>query len=206
MRRLAQGVLLMAALVAVTAGPAGADPEIGLSRDGTSWASSLGAPLFDSGIRWVPGDSRVASFFVRNESADPAELSVDVLGSRIDSLLDTGDVTISAQGGSGGWREISTAGTHQLVSDVAARSGAAARVSVKVDFDPASTNMSMRRDLDLRFRVRLIQAAVAVDDDNGLLPGTGAPALWPAFIGLALLAGGLSLTSRRRERNHHVQS
>ena len=63
-----------AALILLTATPAVAADEIGLSSDGFSWGSTLPQPLFDPAFRWVPGDRETASFWVRNQSGDGALL------------------------------------------------------------------------------------------------------------------------------------
>ncbi len=192
-------VVALMVLVMGAASSAAADTEIGLSVDGATWAPSLTVPLLDSGIRWVPGDTRSATFYVRNQSGDPATLSVDVLGTALHSLLDTGDLTVSARGEEIAWRATTRPGTHRLVSDVAVPPHASTPIDVTVAFAPASSNESMRRQLDLRFRLSLTQGSV-VGPAAGGLPDTGAPGAWGLVLGIMLVAGGIIATSRRQER------
>lgn len=189
-------VLLMTLLLMGPAMPVSADPELGLSVDGVAWTSDLTAPLFDPDIRWVPGDTRTATFHVRNGSGDPAVLSVDVLGAQTHTLLETGDLTISAKGGGGPWRDVSTPGTHRLVSDVTIQSGAGTLVEVAAAFSTAADNQSMRRELDLRFRIRLTQGAAVSGPGAEDLPGTGGPPAWVLLLGLTLTAAGILRLSR----------
>jgi hypothetical protein len=193
-------VLLMTVLVIGTAGPASADPELGLSVDGASWTSDLTVALFDPDIRWVPGDTRSATFQVRNHSGDPAVLTVDVFSTEAHTLLDNGDLTISASGGGGAWRDVSTPGTHRLVSLVGIRPGASSPGDIVVAVSPAATNQSMRRDLDLRFRVRLTQGSVAVGPRAEDLPGTGGPPAWVLLLGVTMTTAGIALTSRNTQK------
>ena len=193
-------VFLMAVRVLGSAAPVSADPALGLSIDGATWTSDLTVPLFDPDTRWVPGDTRDATFQVRNQSGDTAVLSVDILGTAIHTLLDTGDLTVSARGGGGVWRDVSTPGTHRLVSDVKERSGASSPVDVIVAFSPAATNQSMLLALDLRFHIRLTQS-VAAAPASGDLPGTGGQPTWVLLLGVAMAAIGLTMTSRDQEKD-----
>lgn len=197
-------VVLASTLLALTPTLASAeDARIGLSRDGVTWSGSLEGPLFDRDFRWVPGDEQEQSFYVRNESVDPAVLAVEVLGRQSDSLIETGDLTISARGGDGPWLDVSVPGTHALVSSVRAESGAPTRVDVRVGFDPASTNQSQVRQLDLDLRVTLRQDGVG-PAGAGLLPGTGGPATVWVLIGLLLLALGIVTARSRQKEISHV--
>jgi hypothetical protein len=204
--------LLVAALVlTLTAAPAHAADELGLSRDGVTWAPELADPLFDSSVRWVPGDVRAESFFVRNQTALDGRLSIDILGTSIHTLLDTGDLDIDAQGAGGAWVAVSTPGTHRLLSEGSVPAGSARKVVVTVRFDSASTNASQLKSLELAFRVRLVQdvAGDGSDDPGGsgdsgdgssILPGTGAPSMWWGIAGLMTLGIGVVATRRARPR------
>jgi len=213
----------IAAAIWLTATPAIAAEEIGLSSDGVSWGSTLSQPLFDPAFRWVPGDRETASFWVRNQSRDPALLDVSILGTSIDSLMETGDLSVTVAAESGGGTSTTTTGRHELLSSRAVRPGQTERIDVTVAIDPASTNQSQIKALDLRFEVRLTQDAgndesddtgaddVNRDDDdgdgsddsdeNGFLPGTGGAAPWLLPAGLLGVAAGLLAVAvtRRRE-------
>ncbi len=196
------GLLALLLLLAPTAASA-QDARIGLSSDGVTWVGSLDAPLFDPGFTWVPGDEQVRSFYVRNQSVDPAVLSVEILGRSSDSLIETGDLAVSARGGDGPWTQTTAPGTHVLVSSVDASTGDPRRIDVQVAFDPASTNVSQVRQLDLDLRVTLRQVGIG-DDGSGVLPTTGGPALLWAVTGLFLVALGIVTTRTRQKENPHV--
>jgi hypothetical protein len=205
-----------AALILLTATPAVAADEIGLSSDGFSWGSTLPQPLFDPAFRWVPGDRETASFWVRNQSGDGALLDVAILGSSVDSLMETGDLSVAVSAASGGRGSTTTTGRHKLLSSRLIRPGQTERIDVTVAIDPASTNQSQVKALDLRFEVRLTQdtgTSEEPEDDgghagdgddrdrNGFLPGTGGSAPWllPAGI-LGVGAGLLAVAASRRTR------
>ena len=211
-------VLALAGLLVLTAAPAHAADELSLSRDGVTWAPELADPLFDSSVRWVPGDERSESFYVRNESAQAGRLAIDILGTPVHTLLDTGDLDIDAQGAGGTWVSVSTPGTHRLLSDGSVPADSERRVDVTVHFDSASTNESQLKSLELAFRVFLVQDVDEDDSDSdgsdgadgsddsdesddasGFLPDTGAPSSWWALGGLVTLGIGV-LMSRRTSR------
>jgi len=209
-------LLATAAMLVLTAAPAHAADELRLSRDGVTWAPDLADPLFDSSVRWVPGDVRTESFYVRNESAQAGRLAIDILGTPVHTLLDTGDLDIDAQGAGGAWVSVSTPGTHRLLSDGSVPADSARRVDVTVHFDSASTNVSQLKSLELAFRVFLVQdvdeddsdsdgsdgsdGADESDDASGLLPDTGGPTLWWAIVGVAALGIGILMTRHRPRR------
>ncbi|KQY59141.1 hypothetical protein ASD11_05995 [Aeromicrobium sp. Root495] len=213
LRLLVMAMTLLAAPVAAQA----AD-ELGLSTDGKTWSSSLTTPLFDPDMRWVPGDTETSAFWVRNQSQDRGTLEIDVLGSQVDSLLETGDLSVATRVGNGRWTSISTPGRQELSrATVAARD--VQKVAVRVSFDPLSPNFSQLKDLRLNFEVRLTQfsdvaAGGAGLDGNGdgngakgdgdggglrgLLPDTGTEIglTWALLAGV-LLGGGLLLISTK---------
>jgi len=203
-----------AAVILLTATPAVAADEIGLSADGVSWGSTLAQPLFDPAVRWVPGDRETVSFWVRNQSDDNALLDVAILGSSIDTLMETGDLSVTVAAASGGGSSTTTTGRHELLTSRAVRPGQTERIDVTVALDPASTNESQVTALDLRFEVRLTQASTVPDDSaddsddsddsgddrdrNGILPGTGGPSGWPLSAGLLGLGVGWLLVAASR--------
>ena len=210
-------ISIAAAAILLTAAPALAADEIGLSSDGVSWGSGLSQPLFDAAFRWVPGDRETASFWVRNESDDSALLDIAILGSSIDSLMETGDLSVTVATATGGGRTTTTTGTHELISSRTVRPGEIERIDVTVALDSAATNESQVKALDLRFEVRLTQDAAGSDDSdddgddsddsgddrdsNGILPGTGGPMGWPLSAGLlGLWVGWLLVAMSRRIR------
>lgn len=207
MRILALVLAFVLALLLVAPGsPASAKPMIALSQDGISWADELDGPLFDPDQRWVPGDEQTRSFHVRNQGGDPAELAIDVLGDRARSLMESGDLTISVRTAGGVWRHVSVPGTQRLVSGVGLGAGRQTKVDVTAALAVSSSNATQRRRLDLDLRVLLVQDTSAVNRRgtasvrDGILPDTGAPALWSLVAATALVVAGTILTSRRRTK------
>jgi len=194
--------VLFAVLIALfsSAAPAAAAGELGISSDGVTFTPTFHGPLFDSDVRWVPGDTRSATFYVRNEGGTPARMSVDVLGDHVGDLLDSGDVTITASASSSSGS--TTSGVERrLVALPQVAANEIVPVTVRVDFDFSSPNTTQLRSTDLRFRVNLSQTSAEVggDDGNGPLPDTGAPTLWTLALGAVLLGTGVAIVSRRRQ-------
>jgi LPXTG-motif cell wall-anchored protein len=211
--------LLVAGLVVAAPASAVAADEIGLSKDGSSWSSTLPAPLFDPDFRWVPGDDETGSFFVRNQGPTGARLTISVRAADTDQLLSNADIELSARVDGGSWITLANGVATSALTQRSIIRGGTARVDVRVRFDPASANQSQTKSLPLTFIVTLTQASGSgrtprdnSDDDSngggddgrdGDLPGTGstvAPAmLWVAAM---LIGGGLALVrrSKREER------
>lgn len=200
LRRLLPVTILLLTMLAT---PAHAADELALSRDGQSWTSSIDAPLFDESMRWVPGDTESAQFFVRNQGGTPGDLTVDVISSRAGRLMDSGDLHITAKGGGGTWSSVSKGGTHRLLSSPDIADGAVVPITVTVAFDADSTSITQLRSTSFTLRVTLSESARTGGGDgdgNGLLPDTGAPATWIAGLGALLVGVGLAFVARRRAR------
>ncbi|RNL64143.1 LPXTG cell wall anchor domain-containing protein [Nocardioides marmoriginsengisoli] len=214
------GVLVLAGSMA----PAAAAGELGLSSDGVTWGPTLPGPLFDPAFTWVPGDSEQASFFVRNQSADAAVLNVTLLTGPVEDLINSGDLTISAQLDGGPFTGALTAGSHLLLDNLPVDAGTVHEVTVKIDFDPQSANPTQSQRLDFRFDVTLSQDASVLPptdggdgdggDGGGGLPDTGtvvSPFMLLFAVLLCAAGAGLVGYSRRRytaleERPSHVQA
>lgn len=205
MRRISTQIAVALLVVLASMTPSAASPQIGLSRDGITFAPSLDAPLFDPVLRWVPGDMRIESFYVRNLAVDDGDLSIDIIESS-DSMLETGGLMVSARGGDAIWRDVTAPGTHRIVSAADLATGRTAKVDVRVALLPDAANPTQVRRLGLDVRVLLSQDVDrSTPDDSGLLPDTGAPASWSLIAGLALVAGGTVLVqARRKKENSHV--
>lgn len=192
-------------LMGSSAASAFATSPVQLSLDGVHWTNAISGPLFDPAMRWVPGDSENATFFVRNDGGTASDLSVDVLGSSAGKLLDSGNLHITAKGGGGDWTMVSTPGRHRLLSAPNMPDGKVEPIGVNVTFDGAATNTSERRATKLRFRVWLRQSTTGARSG---LPNTGAPDLrWFAALSAVLIGTGLGFASRRSapaRKVHHV--
>lgn len=211
MRRVLAVVLccLLATLVLAAAGPAAADgsvrggqPNIGLSRDGIHFRADLELSLFDSPSRWVPGDVRSSSFWVRNQAGEPGDLTIDLVSDRSGELFDSGFLDVAARTGDGPWRSVRSGESMRLVSQRGVPAEAAVPVSVRVTLDPEADDATMDLAAELDFDVTMTdsRASAAGGGDHGpggLLPDTGAATgRWVLPLGLVLLlAGGVALRS-----------
>lgn len=206
MRKMLATVTMLIALVFSPTLPTHATEGILLSKDGSSWSETLTAPLFDESLRWVPGDERTATFYVRNDTDLAAAMSVDILAGELEALLETGDIYIDARIDGGPWRTTQTTGTYQLTQDGVAP-GDSYPVDVRVRFDAASLNDSQQLSFDFDVRVTLVQLddpttdpVLPNSDPNRPLAQTGA-AVRISVIAIAGLVGVvLALIAGRRRR------
>lgn len=150
-------------LPAFAAPPAFAADELGLSSDGVTWAGSLEQPLFDAGVRWVPGDVRTSSFFVRNQAAERGDLTVEVERTVRDQLLQSSFLEISARAGGQPWTSVTAGGLQQLLTAEDLLSGRPVEVEVRVTLDEDAPNETMVLGTDLDFRVTLTQSEIVAD-------------------------------------------
>jgi hypothetical protein len=193
---------LASALVAATlvglSSPAPAAGDVDFSRDGTTWTSRLDAPLFDPAVRWVPGDRRTASFWVRNRG--PVGAVMHVQARVVGDLAHRGDIALRARTRGADWVDLrARRSVGPGARGPAVERGAAARVDVEAAFDPAATNRTQEEDLVLDVVVTL--AADAAAPPASALPSTGT-VVPPWLLGLAassLLLGAHLLRRRGRE-------
>jgi hypothetical protein len=209
--------LLCPVLVAAVPSAAVAADEIGLSKDGSSWSTTLSQPLFDPNFRWVPGDDETSSFFVRNQGPSGAALTISAISQDTDQLLSNEDIDLFARADDGPWVELQNGVASTALTQRAITQGGIARIDVRARFDPVSVNQSMTKRLPLRFVVTLAEAFPSSgstgrddnDDDDGDdtsgsrrdgdLPGAGSslsPA--PLWVAAMLIGGGLALAKRSR--------
>lgn len=206
--RIALIVCLLAPMASATS-PAHAGGKLGLSSDGIHWGSGLTEPLFDPQMRWVPGDSETATFYLRHQADGAAELSIDVISSGSRVLMGAGDLQISASGG-GEWTTVSEPGIHRLLASPNMRAGSMTPVQVNVALSSESKNITQFQGLRLSFRITLSEAfpeASTADQQGKTLPHTGAPrVLWIAVVAALLVGTGsaFAMTRRIREDTEHV--
>ncbi|MCL2542201.1 MAG: LPXTG cell wall anchor domain-containing protein [Nocardioidaceae bacterium] len=218
-------VACLAAALAVVVGaqPAhAAAPDIGFSPDGVHWSSKLTQPLFDDAVRWVPGDSRQASFYVRDQGPTDGDMVVDVVAGDAHQLLSSGDVTIAARVGSGGWVDVHAGKTRVTPAVLGIARSAADRVTVRVALAPSAT---VGEDLKTSFHLQVTmfqggvegihlhnghgnggngQGASGVGGAGSGLPNTGSPvAVGWIWLAAGLIGAGLALVVRRKREVRH---
>lgn len=179
-RRLAGVLAATLVLAAASASPALAANEIALSSDGQHWSRTLTQPLFDPAVLWVPGDSRTASFYVRNEAASAGDLAIAVRSDDPDRLLADDHVGIQARAGAGPWVALEAAGSLHRLAAAAIPAGSRIRLEVRASFDALSANQTQVDRAGLTFVVGLAEALTSGgtgpqdDDTDG---GAGGPTL-----------------------------
>ena len=179
------------------------DGRLGLSLDGKTWTSDLHDGLFEDTVRWVPGDQRTATFYVRNQSDEEARLEVWIDDTRRDELIESGDLTITAKGSTGAWTPADGPGSVELLRVEPLPAGAMEQVEVAVTLAADATNQSQDTGLDLAFTVQLserVESSGQQPPDG--LPGTGGVRLIVTLGGLGLIAAGWIITRRRKATPH----
>lgn len=194
-------VLAAAAVLAAAVAPATADAREGavlVSPDGTTWSTDLPAPLFDPALRWVPGDTRVSSFYVENRGSTPADVGLRVSAEDADALLGSGAVQLRARVAGGSWNPVGDEVGPPLGS-IALGVGESRRIDVRAALRAASGNLSQTAGVALTFVVRLTEKAPRATT----MPDTGAPALrGPVLLAALCLGTGLALVRRTAVRRH----
>ena len=202
--------VLASVVLVINTGSAHAVDEIGLSLDGRTWTSELRRPLFEPGMRWVPGDSETRSLWVRNQGPTGASMRLAVRSADLDGLLERDDILISARVRGGSWIPLNSGGAGRTLTEGALAQGDRLRLDVRVAFVAAATNGSEVDKLPLDFVVRLTQdghgsvGGVEGGSDpggSGDLPATGAAVEpWLLWLAAGLIGSGLALlVARRRE-------
>lgn len=210
---LAATMVLLTGGTLVAASPAIATtvPDVGdavaLSLDGRFWAQDLTDPLFDEDLRWVPGDRRQASFFVRNSGQSDAELfvAIDVEG-RVGSAAHAA-VDLALHDGE---TEVDTVAYGSGVALGRIREGAVKQVDVSALFRGDAGNETMEQYLHFRLTVTL-SGSPSVPTDTSIVSGsperpdafavTGDSTFWSALVvGLALMTTGTISSMRARGR------
>jgi len=160
----AVGVCAVALLaLMMTATSASAAPADGLefSMDGTSWSAEPPASLYDTGIRWVPGDSRSATVHVRNTHGTPVQLVAVLDGFAWTSPDAAAAFLVSGSDGRPGSLAPTTvhavARCTQVVAPRMLSADEEYAFTVTVGLDPAITGMTAQ-DEGIGFRVLLALA------------------------------------------------
>lgn len=191
-------------------GVARAADEIGVSYDGSEWSTALPTPLFDPDVRWVPGDQRAATFFIRNQAGFPAHASVTV---RVSGPLGaTGDISVAARSRATAWTAATGTGAHELVSTMALQPGESIPVEISVRFAPEAGNDTQALALALDVTVTLTAdvgpappgpPTTTSGGPPSSLPSSGGALARPLATagGFALAIGVVAVAGSRRRRD-----
>jgi hypothetical protein len=208
---LATGALVVAA--ACPAGPGSAAGELEVSRDGDHWSDDYPGVLIDGDVDLVPGGSASGVVFIRNTTADPAELRI--AADHVDVASEGGahvhlELAISGGGGvvasSRSLDRLRTAPDFGVVERVEARG--VRRVDVTLRIDAGAPNTTQARALRFDLIVQLSGASASVPGlgdgggtSNGPLPSTGTTIAGTVAAAVAVALLGLWLRSAARQRN-----
>ena len=172
-RLLVLGVLAAVGTI-LPAGAAHAADPLELSIDGATWSSTLPGALFGSPAAAVPGDVIASALWVRNGSADPARVTLDVaddLGVSAGTLA--GDLTLAIDG-------TPAPGGTRWQGPVLAP-GASVRIPLVVTFAASSQLSSRLSAATVLTAVGLVQTGVG--------PGVVAPTTGPDVAPTSPAAG-----------------
>jgi LPXTG-motif cell wall-anchored protein len=177
--------------------------EVGVSVDGTTYQQSLGLPLFDPSLSWVPGDVRSSRFWVRNQADGPGDLTIDLVPRDRTGLFRSSHLAVAARAGTGPWMAVRAGEPLRLLAEQDVPTLAEVPVMIRVALSPEAPNgtMVLGTDFDLGVTIADARASGAdgeTDGPGGLLPGTGSTSSrWVLPLGLILLAAGVLLLARR---------
>jgi hypothetical protein len=133
---------------------------LALSRDGRQWSSDLDSPLFEKDLRFVPGETRVETFRVRNSSADKAELRVRLLAQDPSDWLGADGFRMRVRLDDRRWVLVRGDGD-QPDNHMVLDPGESVPVSVRVRLRRAAGNRNMARRLSFTIVVRLTELTSA---------------------------------------------
>ncbi|HWJ82690.1 MAG TPA: LPXTG cell wall anchor domain-containing protein [Nocardioides sp.] len=191
--------LVLAGMLMAWTPPAQADDQVGLSPDGQHWTDQLRRPLFDADQKWVPGDSEVRSFYVRDDGPTDARMTVQVLLRDADSLIPLDDVELSARAHRGRWRALDVVGSGTALLQAPLADGETVRVDLRARLRWAAKNDAQTGRLPLDLVVTLTQASAGHTD--GFIPGTGNTVeSWLVLLAGLLVGGGVAVLVVRRRR------
>lgn len=181
------GLAMLMLILPTTVAVADSD-QLGLSRDGNTWTSSLQQPLLDKSFVWVPGDKKSVTVFARNDSAEAAQLSINLVDQAGQQLIDQDliDVDVEIKG-----KPVELTEQAQLIVPQFG-AGASEPVKISVSFTAEALNDTQLTKTPITLQLHLRQLFDDLDDDR--LPNTGAPpATMIIFAGLLSLGAGANL-------------
>ncbi len=148
------------------------DARLGLSDDGVHFTDALTRPLFDTDLRWVPGDVRTSTFYVRNQSTDAGDLDLSLVrGSEQGDLFAADALVVDARADTGAWTPVQSGQSSQVVDLAEVAPGTVIPVQVRVRMPASAPNDTMILAADLGFRVRLTDATAVLDDSGTIGDG-----------------------------------
>ncbi|MFL6156054.1 MAG: hypothetical protein ACJ72D_08190, partial [Marmoricola sp.] len=171
-----------------------------------SWSASLPAPLFDPAERWVPGDIRTATFWVRNQASDAGTLTLQATVHDLDGLIARDDVSLMIRRDGGAWVPLPPDVVSRPFGDRTLPAAASTRIDLRAELVAPSPNRSQVSTVLFDLAVGLSETSSVsgpsggATDHPGLLPDTGGVPLGILLAGAVLLALGLLILIPLRRR------
>ncbi|MFB9775490.1 LPXTG cell wall anchor domain-containing protein [Brevibacterium otitidis] len=222
---LSLALIALLGAVCLSAGPAAAAGKVQVSVDERTWSDELPRRLFDSVERVVPGDWVSDAIWVRNVTADPLDVAVQMrwIGPEAESAFD--DVlTIGMNGRSVTVGQLKEEPLTVRLGDLGPDE--VARLEAEAHLLQSAGNATEQKDLEFELVLQLSagsapspgpsdspsddpssdpsdEAEPPQDDDDSRqlpLPRTGTEALLLVIAGLVVIGAGIAalLASRRR--------
>ena len=227
MRRLAAAALAAIALVVGIPLPADAAPGDGVlvSTDGVHFSSALPSGLFPASTVLIPGASRTATLYVKNDSSVPSQLFVSasrvVVSSRDFAQSLSLRATSAASPGTTAVRLDAVAGCATLLAQRLAP-GAVTELTLTLAMADVTARVAQGESLSAVLGLALVESdtsvapasgcdtggvqlpVLALPDSDGGLAYTGSAILYPALmaVGALLGVGALFVLAARRRGRH----
>ena len=177
-RALSTAVATAVALALLPALPAAAADEVQLSTDGTSWASTLSAPLFDSADDMVPRESVSETLWVRNASTTEVALRLTLESGTWSDADYANALTVSATatGGTGSSVVASAPGSCRLLlTGVRLAPGASAPVTVTLALGDLTDRLGQDATASLTLGVTVVETSGTTPAADCTTPAVAVP-------------------------------
>lgn len=174
-------------------------PQIELRPGEEAVTDQLTRELFDRDVRWVPGDVRTARLLIRNGGATSALVWLGLPSDDEHELLSDGHVTVLARLDEGPWVRVRHGEHHHVLTQERLDAGAAATLTVQVEFSQTADHRTHHKRADLPLMVTMTGDRVAPSRSGDLLPRTGSLTT-PLLLVIAVASCAVGLWWRRRQR------
>ncbi|WP_229051181.1 hypothetical protein [Aeromicrobium sp. Leaf350] len=181
------------------------EAAVSVSADGATFVPQLQIDLFDTSLRWVPGDVREATFMVRNDAAADARMDITLVqkglpAAAAEHVLVSADVPSVTDGPT-----VDGLANDPLLNRSLLAAGGAVPVTVRVQISPDAPDSAQLLQHDFALLVTLstitsASAAVSTDaPETQALPDTGSADLTVLAVLASISIGvGAALLPRRR--------
>lgn len=174
-------------------------PEMELLPGEGAVTDQVTRELLDRDLRWVPGDVRTAQLRIRNGGPTSALVWLGLPSDDEHELLSDGHVTVLARLGEGPWVRVRHGEHHHVLTQERLDAGAAATLTVQVEFDQTADHTTHHKRAELPLVVTMAGDRVAPRGAGDVLPRTGSLTT-PLLLVIAAAGCAVGLWWRRRQR------